>query len=114
MGDEAGPSATMPVPGRRHVRSRAQGGRLQPQDDPARLERRATRPAQVFIVEHVVPEHNVPHFSKLFDIHMMCWGTGQERNEPQYVHLLEKAGWKPAGCYYPANRRMGIITGVCA
>ena len=78
------------------------------------IRRAATGPAQLFIVEHVVPEHNVPHFSKLFDIHMMCWGSGQERNEPQYVHLLEKAGWTPAGCYYPANRQMGIITGVCA
>ena len=58
--------------------------------------------------------HDVPHFSKLFDVHMMCWGTGQERTEPQYVRLLEKAGWKPTSSYYPANRQMGIITGVCA
>ena len=65
-------------------------------------------------IEHVVPEHNVPHFSKLFDIHMMCWGTGQERTEPRYVRLLEKAGWQPTSSYYPANRHMGIITGVCA
>jgi hypothetical protein len=56
----------------------------------------------------------VPHFSKLFDIHMMCWGTGQERTEAQYTSLLEQAGWTPAGSYYPANREIGIITGVCA
>ena len=67
-----------------------------------------------FHFEHVVPEHNVAHFSKLFDIHMMCWGTGQERTESQYALLLEKAGWKPTSCYYPANRQMGIITGVRA
>jgi hypothetical protein len=56
----------------------------------------------------------VPHFSKLFDIHMMCWGTGQERTEAEYLSLLERAGWTPAGSYYPANCQMGIITGVCA
>lgn len=74
----------------------------------------ATGPARVFIVEHIVPKHGVPHFSKLFDIHMMCWGTGQERTEAQYASLLQRAGWTPAGCYYPTNRLMGIITGVCA
>ena len=74
----------------------------------------ATGPARVFVVEHIVPEHDVPHFSKLFDIHMMCWGTGRERTETQYTALLERAGWKPTGCYYPANRLMGIISGVGA
>jgi len=70
--------------------------------------------ARVFIVEHVVPEHDVPHFSKLFDIHMMCWGTGQERTEAQYKRLLDKAGWKPVDCYYPSNRLMGVLVGSCA
>jgi hypothetical protein len=69
--------------------------------------------ARVFIVEHIVPEPDVPHFSKLFDIHMMCWGTGQERTESQYVSLLARAGWAAAGSYYPANRQMGIVTGIC-
>jgi hypothetical protein len=70
--------------------------------------------ARIFVIEHIVPEHNVPHFSKLFDIHMMCWGTGQERTEVQYAALLERAGWAPASFYYPANRQIGIITSVCA
>jgi hypothetical protein len=74
----------------------------------------ATGPARVFVVEHIVPEPGVPHFSKLFDIHMMCWGTGQERTEAEYVRLLEEAGWKPSGSYYPANRQVGVITGACA
>jgi hypothetical protein len=76
------------------------------------IRKAAAASARVFIVEHVVPEHNVPHFSKLFDIHMMCWGTGQERTEGQYLSLLERAGWTPARSYYPANRQMGVITGV--
>jgi hypothetical protein len=78
------------------------------------IRKAATAPARVFIVEHVVPGHDVPHFSKLFDIHMMCWGTGQERTEAQYLSLLERAGWTPASSYYPANRQMGVITGVSA
>ena len=78
------------------------------------IRKAATGPARVFIVEHVVPGHDVPHFSKLFDIHMMCWGTGQERTEAQYLSLLERAGWKPTGSYYPENRQMGVITGVRA
>jgi hypothetical protein len=77
------------------------------------IRKAATGPSQVFIVEHIVPEPGVPHFSKLFDIHMMCWGTGQERTEAEYVRLLVEAGWKPSGSYYPANRQMGVITGAC-
>jgi O-methyltransferase domain len=78
------------------------------------IRKAAAGPTRVFIVEYIVPEHNVPHFSKLFDIHMMCWGTDQERTEAEYVRLLERAGWKPSGSLYPANRQMGIITGVNA
>ena len=77
------------------------------------IRKAATAPARVFVVEHVVPEHNVPHFSKLFDIHMMCWGTGQERTEAEHRSLLERAGWMPAGYFYPGNRLIGVITGVC-
>lgn len=42
----------------------------------------AGRPgARMFIIEHVVPDPDTAHFAKLFDIHMMCWGTGRERTE---------------------------------
>ena len=77
------------------------------------IRKAAAGPARVFIVEHIVPEPDVPHFSKLFDIHMMCWGTGRERTEAEYVRLLERAGWMPSGSYYPTNRQMGVVTGVC-
>jgi hypothetical protein len=80
----------------------------------SRIRKAAGGPARVFIVEHIVPEPEVPHFSKLFDVHMMCWGTGQERTEAQYKSLLEEAGWEPSGAYYAANRQMGVITGVVA
>jgi hypothetical protein len=77
------------------------------------IRKAVTAPARVFIVEHVVPEYDVPHFSKLFDIHMMCWGTGQERTEGEYRSLLKRAGWMPAGSFYPGSRQIGVITGVC-
>lgn len=69
--------------------------------------------AQVFIAEHVVPGPDEPHHSKLFDLHMMCWGTGQERTEAEYVRLLEGSGWRATGYHYPANRRLGVIVGSC-
>jgi hypothetical protein len=78
------------------------------------LRRAALGRARVFIVEHIVPSHEIAHFSKLFDIHMMCWGNGQERTEAQYVDLLERSGWVPAGSHYPDNRLIGVIEGACA
>lgn len=77
------------------------------------LRRAASGRAHVFIAEHVVPGPSMPHFSKLYDIHMMCWGTGRERTEAEYSKLLEKAGWRVAGAYYPTNRLMGVVEGVC-
>jgi O-methyltransferase domain/Dimerisation domain len=76
------------------------------------IRKSATGPARLFIVEHIVPEPHVPHFSKLFDIHMMCWGTGRERTEAEYTRLLKRAGWKPSGSHYPANCQIGVVTGV--
>jgi hypothetical protein len=78
------------------------------------IRRSAPGMAQIFIVEHVVPPHDVPHFSKLFDLHMMCWGTGRERTENEYKRLLEAAGWKYSRCYYPDNHLMGVLVGSTA
>jgi hypothetical protein len=69
---------------------------------------------RVYIAEHIVPGPGEPHFSKLFDIQMMCWGTGQERTEVQYADLLKRAGWALTRVHYPANRLMGVIEGVVA
>jgi len=68
--------------------------------------------ARNFVFQHVVPEHNLPHFSKLFDIHTMCCGAHQDRTEAQYTSLLERVGWAPASSHYPANRQIGIMTSV--
>lgn len=74
--------------------------------------RKATPGARVFIVEHVIPGPDTAHFAKLFDIHMMCWGTGRERTQEEYAALLQNAGWKYLGTRYPASRAMGVVEGV--
>jgi hypothetical protein len=71
---------------------------------------RAARPgARLFIVEHIIPNANTPHFSKLFDLHMMCWGTGRERTSEEYAALVERAGWCYRRTWYPRSRMMGVV-----
>jgi hypothetical protein len=77
------------------------------------IRRAAAGRARVFIMEHVVPGPDVPHFAKLFDIHMMCWGTGQERTEAQYGELLRRAGWRSVGSYTAPSSVIGVIEGAC-
>lgn len=67
---------------------------------------------RVLIVEHVVPDPEVPHFSKLFDIHMMCALTGRERTEKEYAELMEKAGLQYIQTHYPPSKTIGVIEGV--
>jgi SAM-dependent methyltransferase len=74
--------------------------------------RRAASPdAKLFIAEYVVPGPETPHFAKLFDIHMMCWGTGRERTSEEYAALLSQAGWKYVDTFFPSMGTMGIIEG---
>jgi hypothetical protein len=73
---------------------------------------RAVSPnGRVFIVDHVIPDPGTPHFAKLFDVHMMCWGTGCERTQQEYAALLEKAGWKYVATWFPASHAMGVVEG---
>jgi O-methyltransferase domain/Dimerisation domain len=71
----------------------------------------ATTGGRVFIIEHVISDPGMPHFAKLFDIHMMCWGTGRERTQEEYAALLERAGWKYITTRFPASRAMGVVEG---
>jgi hypothetical protein len=75
------------------------------------IHKAAPEKGRVFIIEHVVPGPTEPHFSKLFDIQMMCWGTGRERTEDEYAGLLQAAGWTHFGSWYPRERTIGIIEG---
>ena len=76
------------------------------------IRRRAKPDGRIFIVEHIVPGPSESHFSKLFDIHMMCWGSGRERTEEEYVWLLEASGWRFVACHYPSHGKMGVVEGV--
>lgn len=72
---------------------------------------RASAPgSRVFVVEHLVTGPDEPHFSKLFDIHMMCWGTGRERTVDEYNELLKRSGWKPERVW-PSSGLVGVVEG---
>jgi hypothetical protein len=74
----------------------------------------SSQDGRVFIVEYLITEPEKPHFSKLFDIHMMCWGTGRERTVKEYSTLLEKSGWKYVQTFYPQSGLIGVIEGAKA
>ncbi len=69
---------------------------------------------RVFIVEYLITDPEKPHFSKLFDIHMICGGTGRERTVEEYSSLLEKSGWKYIQTFYPKSGLIGVIEGAKA
>jgi hypothetical protein len=60
----------------------------------ATMHRAAPQHGRVWIIEQVVPGPDTPHFSKLFDIHMLIMLTGRERTLEEYTALLEEAGWQ--------------------
>ena len=48
--------------------------------------------SRVLIIEMVLPAGNVPHPGKMLDMMMLVGPGGQERTEPEYRDLLNKAG----------------------
>ena len=78
------------------------------------IQREAPTEARLFIVEHVIPGPETPHFSKLFDIHMLCALTGKERTEEEYMALLKQAGFKHIRTYFPPSRIIGVIEAIKA
>jgi hypothetical protein len=75
---------------------------------------KSSQDARVLIIEYLITDPEKPHFSKLFDIHMMCWGTGRERTIEEHSTLLEKSGWKYVQTYYPQSGLIGVIEGAKA
>ena len=71
----------------------------------------STDGSRVFIVEHLVPDPNTSHFSKLFDINMMCWGSGRERTVEKYSKLFLQSEWNYVQTLYPKNGLIGIVEG---
>jgi O-methyltransferase domain/Dimerisation domain len=60
----------------------------------ANVRRTSIEGARLFAIEHLVPGPEEPHFSKLFDIHMMCVSTGRERTADEHAELLRAGGWR--------------------
>jgi len=73
--------------------------------------RRVSNGGTVFIAEHLVPGPEKPHFSKLFDIHMMCVASGKERTAEEYADLLKRAGWKFTKTLHSHSGLMGVTKG---
>lgn len=67
--------------------------------------------ARMLIIEHIIPGPQTSHFAKLFDIHMMCWGTGRERTSDEYEALLENSGWKYERTWFPEAKTIGVVEG---
>ncbi|MGH7897004.1 MAG: methyltransferase [Candidatus Binatia bacterium] len=70
--------------------------------------------ARIFIAEYVVSGPETTDFAKLFDIHMMCWGTGRERTSEEYAALLDRAGWRYIDTAFPSIGAIGIVEGTRA
>ena len=78
------------------------------------IHRAAPAGARVFVAEFIVPGPDEPHFSKLFDIHMMCVVSGRERTEDEYADLFARAGWRHAATWHPPEGDFGVIEAVKA
>ena len=75
------------------------------------IRKAASDSGRIYICEHIVPGPDTPHFAKLFDVHMMCWGTGRERTSDEYRALLESSGWKYVDAWYPSQGLVGVVGG---
>lgn len=49
---------------------------------------------KLLLLEHVIPEPGVAHFSKFLDLEMLVATTGRERTEEEYRALMAKAGFR--------------------
>ena len=56
--------------------------------------RRVARPgAKLLVIEQMVPDDNLPHWSKMLDIHMLALLGGKQRTREEYTALLRPAGF---------------------
>jgi len=70
------------------------------------IHRAAPSQGRVFIIEHIVPGPDTPHFAKLCDLQMLVLLTGRERTLEEYTGLLAGAGWTYRQTWYPASKRL--------
>jgi len=78
------------------------------------IQKSSAAEARLFIIEHIIPGPETPHFSKLFDIHMLCALTGGERTEEEYVNLLKQSGFNHVRTHFPPSRVIGVIEAIKA
>jgi O-methyltransferase domain/Dimerisation domain len=78
------------------------------------IQRVSATGTRIFVIEHIVPGPETPHFAKLFDIHMLCALTGKERTEEEYVTLLKQSGFKHIHTHFPPSKIMGVVEAIKA
>ncbi len=61
----------------------------------AAVRRSAPKGATLLLIESIVPEDSLPHFSKTLDIVMLALLGGKQRTQPEYWTLARKAGFSP-------------------
>jgi hypothetical protein len=64
--------------------------------------------SRLLIIEMVLPEGNAFHPGKMLDMTMLATTPGQERTEPEYRALLEKANFK-LNRVIPTNSAVSIV-----
>jgi hypothetical protein len=76
--------------------------------------RRAMKPAsRLLIIEMVLPSGNTPHPGKMLDMMMLVGPGGQERTEPEYRALLDKAGFRLTRLV-PTESAVSVVEAVLA
>lgn len=78
------------------------------------LRRAVSGSGRLFVIEHIVPGPEEPHFAKLFDIHMMCLLTGRERTAAEYAELMSAAGWRCDGLRRAPGALQSIVAATAA
>jgi len=78
------------------------------------LRRAVVGAGRVFVVDFFVPGPEEPHFSKLFDIHMMLMVTGRERTAAELAELLAAAGWRYDAWHRVPNAFHSVIAATAA
>jgi O-methyltransferase domain/Dimerisation domain len=78
------------------------------------IHRAAPSQGRVFIIEHIVPGPDTPHFAKLCDLQMLVLLTGRERTLEEYTGLLAGAGRTYRQTWCPASKRLGAVEAVKA
>jgi hypothetical protein len=78
------------------------------------LRRAVIGAGRVFAADFVVPGPEEPHFSKLFDIHMMLVLTGRERTAAEFAELLAAAGWRYDAWHRVPNAFHSVIAATAA